>query len=129
MDNLVREGEQALESQMGGSDQGNMGGGNNNDQGGGNMGGGNEGGGNMGGGNMNQQSGGGQSSGGGFLGGLQKTGENAMVDQGMLASILYLKCLANVALRRGQSIRNQGGCASGNGRRNRPIYQQRGLEA
>lgn len=59
---VIREGEQALQGQMGGSNQGDMGGGSS---------------------NMNQQSGGGQSSGGGgFMSGLEKTGENAMIDQG-----------------------------------------------
>jgi hypothetical protein len=85
MDNLIREGEQAAEGQMGGSNQGNMGDSSNDNQGGGNMGGGNDnsqGGSDMGGGNMNQQSGGGQSSGGGLLGGLEKTGESTMIDQG-----------------------------------------------
>ena len=95
MDNLIREGEQAFEGQSGGGNQGNMGGGGNqNYQGESNMregnmggggGGGGSGGGNMmgGGGNMTKQSGG-QSSGGGggFLGGLEKTGENVMIDQG-----------------------------------------------
>jgi hypothetical protein len=86
MDNIMREGEQALEGQSGGgggnnnnnmnsgNDQGNMGGGNDNSQGGGNRGGG----------NMNQQSGGNQSGGGGFMGGLEKTGEDSMMNQGML---------------------------------------------
>lgn len=90
MDNLIREGEQAAEGQMGGSNQGNMGDSSNDNQGGGNMGGGNDnvqGGSDMGGGNMNQQSGGGQSSGGGLLGGLEKTGEGAMIDQGKLFAI------------------------------------------
>ena len=85
MDNLIREGEQAAEGQMGDSNQGNMGDSNNDNQGGGNMGGGNDnfqGGSDTGGGNTNQQSGGGQGSGGGLLGGLEKTGESAMVDQG-----------------------------------------------
>ena len=61
MDGLLREGEQALEGQMGGNSntQTNTG----NDQ---------------------QQSGGNQSSGGGLMGGLERTGEDAMVNQGTL---------------------------------------------
>jgi hypothetical protein len=70
MDGLLREGEQALEGQMGGNSntQTNTG----DDQG------------NMGGGDNQQQSGGNQSSGGGFLGGVERTGEDTMVNQGTL---------------------------------------------
>ena len=66
MDGLLREGEQALEGQMGGNS--NTG----NDQG------------NTGGDNNQQQSGGNQSSGGGFMGGVERSGEDAMVNQGTL---------------------------------------------
>jgi len=66
MDNIIQEGEQALEG-GGNNQQGNMGGG------GGNMD-------QQGQGNMDQQSGG-SSSGGGLMGGLEKTGEDAMIDQ------------------------------------------------
>jgi hypothetical protein len=131
MDGILREGEQALEGQMGGGNQGSTGGGNMDGgsqgfQGESNMREGNTGGGNMDGGNMDQQSGANQSSGGGFLGGLEKTGENAMIDQGTgLARRLWSPPfpssfergpLANIARCRGQSICNQGGCAYGNGR-------------
>ena len=70
MDSLLREGEQALEGQMGGNSntQVNTG----NDQG------------NTGGGNSQQQSGGNQSSGGGILGGVERSGEDAMINQGTL---------------------------------------------
>ena len=86
MDNLVREGEQAMDGQSGGgNNQGNMGGGGGNmdQQGQGNMGGG--------GGNMNEQSGGNQSSGGGggFMSGLENTGKDAMIDQGKLHKPVY----------------------------------------
>ena len=80
MDNIIREGEQAFEGE-GGNNQGNMGGGNMNQQGQGNMD--QQSQGNMGGSNNNQQSGGG---GGGFMGGLEKTGKDAMIDQGTTAS-------------------------------------------
>ncbi len=72
MDNLEREGEQMLQNDMSGgnnsnNNQGNQGGGmmdNQQQQGG----------------NNNQSSGGG----GGFMGNLEKTGEDGMVDQGMV---------------------------------------------
>lgn len=65
MDNIIREGEQAIEGQIGGG----------NNQGGGDIGGGD---------NNNQQGGGNQGGGGGLMGGLAQTGEDAMINQGKL---------------------------------------------
>ena len=70
MDGLLREGEQALDGQIG--DNSNTQTNTSDDQG------------NTGGSDNQQQSGGNQSSGGGFLGGVERTGEDTMVNQGTL---------------------------------------------